>query len=113
MMHIFFLKIFFIFIPSLTLNATEEITDILVADHEIEIILFEYLDESSVGSELFISKTQDQKITEATGSNYFVIENISEQSSSSITNDLEINEIPIEKEILLKVKPKIVAGVDN
>ena len=103
MIYIFFLKFFFIFIPSLTLNATEKITDILIADHEIEIILFEYLDESSVGSELFTSKTQDQKITEATDSNYFVIENISEQSTSSITNNLEINEIPIEKEILLKL----------
>ena len=104
MIYIFFLKFFFIFIPTLTLNATEKITDLLVADHEIEIILFEYLDESSVGSELFTSKTQDEKITEATDSNYFVTEDISEQSTSSITNNLEINEIPIEKEILLKLK---------
>ena len=43
MIYIYILKFFFIFIPSLTLNATEKITDLLVADHEIEIILFEYL----------------------------------------------------------------------
>ena len=37
MIYIYFLKFFFIFIPSLTLNATEKITDLLVADHDQEI----------------------------------------------------------------------------
>ena len=109
---------FFILIFSVNLNLTAN--DNLgpnhnnIADHFIELIVFKYLDETSIGTEIFERKVisnyervGDQNPIDTTITSQSLLKDNSIIEVLEKINAIQLNEIPADKNILFKSSKKI------
>ena len=108
---------YFILIFSVNLNLTAN--DNLghnhnnIADHFIELIVFKYLDETSIGTEIFERKVisnyervGDQNSIDTTITSQSILKDNSIIEVLEKINAIQLNEIPTDKNILFKLAPR-------
>ena len=112
---------FFIIILNVNLNVLANDNVVInhgnIADHLVELIVFKYLDETSIGTEIFgkkitsnhenqYKKINDLELIDISIIDQLIQEDISFGEAPENNNTIYLNELPTDKNILFKIAPK-------